>query len=120
MREKRSILEPAWLRPLLWPLVGLAALLLFNLMFTEGFAHIEIKDGHLYGSLVDVLKQASRVMLVSLGMTLIIATGGVDLSVGAMITKKGSVAAQLLVQAQAGFATAIVLSLGVCLLLGMW
>ena len=120
MREKRSILAPAWLRPLLWPLVALTALLLFNLLFTEGFAHIEIKDGHLYGSLVDVLKQASRVMLVSLGMTLIIATGGVDLSVGAVIAIAGSVAAQLLVQAHAGLATAILVTLGVCLSLGTW
>src|SRR6266705_6906576 len=112
MKADRSILAPAWLRPLLWPLVALTALLLFNLLFTEGFAHIEIKDGHLYGSLVDVLKQASRVMLVSLGMTLIIATGGVDLSVGAVIAIAGSVAAQLLVQAHAGLATAIVGMLG--------
>src|SRR6266566_7052065 len=107
MREKRSILAPAWLRPLLWPVIALTALLLFNLLFTEGFAHIEIKDGHLYGSLVDVLKQASRVMLVSLGMTLIIATGGVDLSVGAVIVKEKKVAAQLQVQAHAGVVNAI-------------
>jgi galactofuranose transport system permease protein len=120
MREKRSILAPAWLRPLLWPVTALTALWLFNLLFTEGFAHIEIKDGHFYGSLVDVLKQASRVMLVSLGMTLIIATGGVDLSVGAVIAIAGSVAAQLLVQAHAGLAMAIVVTLGVCLVLGVW
>ena len=111
---------PAWLQPLLWPVIALVVLLLFNLWFTEGFARIEIKDGHLYGSVVDVLKQASRVMLVSLGMTLIIATGGVDLSVGAVIAIAGSVAAQLLVQAHAGLAAAILSTLGVCLGLGMW
>jgi len=60
MSEKRSSLIPAWLQPLLWPVIALAALLLFNLLFTAGFAHIEIKDGHLYGSLVDVLKQGGR------------------------------------------------------------
>src|SRR5436190_21936051 len=120
MKDKRSILAPAWLRPLLWPVIALAALLLFNLLFTEGFAHVEIKDGHLYGSLVDVLKQASRVMLVSLGMTLIIATGGVDLSVGAVIAIAGSVAAKLIAQQQAGLAVALAVTLGLCLMLGAW
>src|SRR5436189_5336558 len=118
MREKRSILAPAWLRPLLWPLVALTALVLFNLLFTEGFAHIEIKNGHFYGSLVDVLKQASRVMLVSLGMTLIIARGGVDLSVGAVLSIAGRVAAHLLAQAPAALLTAILITLAVCLSLG--
>src|SRR5436189_1911929 len=59
-------------------------------------------------------------MRVSLGLTLIIATGGVDLSVGAVIAIAGSVAAQLLVQAHAGLATAILVTLGVCLSLGTW
>src|SRR2546422_5772382 len=59
-------------------------------------------------------------MLVSLGMTWIIATGGVDLSVGAVIAIAGSVAAQLLVQAHSGLATAIFVTLGVCLALGVW
>ena len=120
MSDQSASRVPAWLQPLLWPVIALTALLLFNLLFTEGFAHIEIKNGHFYGSLVDVLKQASRVMLVSLGMTLIIATGGVDLSVGAVIAIAGSVAAQLLVQAHAGLATAILATLGVCLVLGVW
>src|SRR5207245_8347799 len=111
---------PAWLRPLLWPVIALTALLLFNLLFTEGFAHIEIKDGHFYGSLVDVLKQASRVMLVSLGMTLIIATGGVDLSVGAVIAIAGTVAAQLLVQAQAGLAAAVLVTVSLRLGMAAW
>jgi simple sugar transport system permease protein len=120
MSEKRSSLVPAWFQPLLWPLIALAALWLFNLFFTEGFAHLEIKDGHFYGSVVDVLKQASRVMIVALGMTLVIATGGVDLSVGAVIAIAGSVAAQLLVQTHAGLPAAILATLGVSLALGVW
>ena len=120
MSDKASRLMAAWFRGLLWPLLALATLVLFNLLFTAGFAHIEIKDGHFYGSLVDVLKQASRVMLVSLGMTLIIATAGVDLSVGAVIAIAGSLAAKLLVQAHAGLPTAILATLGVCLVLGFW
>src|SRR5206468_9701703 len=112
MREKRSILAAPWLRPLLWPLVALAALLLFNLLFTEGFARITVRDGHVYGSLVDILKLSSRVMLVSLGMTLVIATAGVDLSVGAVVAIAGSVAARLMAQEQAGLCLALTLTCG--------
>jgi ribose/xylose/arabinose/galactoside ABC-type transport system permease subunit len=120
MREIRYILAPAWLRPLLWPLVALAALLLFNLLFTEGFARLTIRDGHVYGSLVDIFKLSSRVMLVSLGMTLVIATAGVDLSVGAVVAIAGSVAAKLMVEQQAGLPLALAVTSGFCLVLGAW
>src|SRR6266567_3374951 len=120
MRINRSIRIPAWLRPLLWPLVALAGLLLVNLLFTEGFARITIRDGHVYGSLVDILKLSSRVMLVSLGMTLVIATAGVDLSVGAVVAIAGSVAAKLMVQQQAALPMVLAATTGLCLLLGAW
>jgi len=110
----------AGFRSLRWPLVALAVLLAFNLLFTPGFLHLEIKDGHLYGSLIDVLKQSSRVMLLSLGMTLVIATAGVDLSVGAVMAIAGSVAAKLLVEARLGLPATIVVTLVVCLALGAW
>src|SRR5438552_18292392 len=106
MSETRTGLVPSRFRLPFWPLVALAALLLFNLLFTEGFARITIKEGHLYGSLVDILKLSSRVMLVSLGMTLVIATAGVDLSVGAVVGIAGSVAAKLIVQQQTGLPSA--------------
>src|SRR5437762_4863570 len=120
MSEKATKLLPASARPLLWPLVALAALLFFNLLFTEGFSRITIRDGHFYGSLVDILKLSSRVMLVSLGMTLVIATAGVDLSVGAVVAIAGSLAAKLLVQEQAGLPLALAATSGLCLVLGAW
>ncbi|HYT61204.1 MAG TPA: ABC transporter permease [Haliangiales bacterium] len=113
-------LVPAWLRSLLWPLIALAGLLLFNLFFTEGFARLTIRDGHVYGSLVDILKLSSRVMLVSLGMTLVIATAGVDLSVGAVVAIAGSVAAKLIVEHQASLPLALAATLGLCSALGAW
>ena len=66
---------------LLWPLMALAIILLFNMLFTPGFFHMEIKDGHLFGSLVDIVNRGAPVMLLSIGMTLGFATGGIDLSV---------------------------------------
>ena len=41
-----------------------------------------MQDGHLYGSLIDILRFGAPLILVALGMTLVIATGGIDLSVG--------------------------------------
>jgi simple sugar transport system permease protein len=66
------------------------------LIFTPGFFHLALRDGRLYGSLVDVLNRAAPVGLLSLGMTLVIATGGVDLSVGAVMAISGAVAAGLI------------------------
>ncbi len=77
-------LKPARQLKLLWPVAALALLLLFNLIFTRGFFRLEVTEGsYLSGSLIDMVKNGSIVMLLSLGMTLVIATGGVDLSVGA-------------------------------------
>jgi simple sugar transport system permease protein len=59
-------------------------------------------------------------MLLGLGMTLVIATGGVDLSVGAIMAIAGAVAAQAVVSHGQAPAAAISLALGVSLLLGAW
>lgn len=80
----------------LWPLVALATILLYNLFFTPGFFHIEIKDGHLFGSLVDILNRGAPTMLLSIGMTLVYASGGTDLSVGAILAISGAMAAYLI------------------------
>lgn len=81
---------------ILYPLLGFAAILLFNLLFTDGFFSIEIKNGHLFGSLIDIFNRGAPIMLITIGMTLVYATGGVDLSVGAVIAISGAMAAQLI------------------------
>jgi simple sugar transport system permease protein len=81
---------------IIYPLLAFAAILLFNLIFTDGFFRIEIKNGHLFGSLVDILNRGAPVILITIGMTLVYATGGVDLSVGAVIAISGAMAAQLI------------------------
>ena len=111
---------PAWLGKLMWPCAALAALLLFNLLFTRQFFHVEVRDGHFYGTLIDILNHGSRVMLLSLGMTLVIATGGVDLSVGAVMAIAGAVAACVVNIPGLGFPAAVIAALGVALLAGAW
>src|SRR5262245_33356970 len=110
---------PLWSR-LKWPLIALALVVLFNFAFTPGFFHLELRDGRLYGSLIDVINRAAPVMLLSIGMTLVIATGGVDLSVGAVMAIAGAVAA-LLVSKGANVLTVVLpVALGTALLLGAW
>jgi ribose/xylose/arabinose/galactoside ABC-type transport system permease subunit len=73
-----------------WPFVAWIVILLFNLIVQPNFFKLGIMPdpdygNHLYGNLVDVFNNGAPLMLVAIGMTLVIATGGVDLSVGAVI-----------------------------------
>jgi simple sugar transport system permease protein len=115
-----------------WPLVGLALLLLFNFFFTKDFFLLEMKDGHLYGSLIDILNRASVLMLLTIGMTLVIASGGIDISVGSIMAIASSTIAVLLsgnmvdvngsqhFVSNISLGTALLLTLGFALILGLW
>src|SRR5207248_8276924 len=81
---------------LFWPLVAWAIILLFDAIFIPGFFSMGIQDGHLYGNLVDVLNNGAPLALVAIGMTMVIATGGVDLSVGAVIAISAAMGAVLI------------------------
>lgn len=165
-------------RHLVWPLVSLALLLLFNAIFTDNFFKIEIKKSdsaqeavqtpavkdelpaaageaaaaadaavqavaqeaeaqapaeqaaaeqaapeqaapeqvapaksgkgvsifgyYLYGTPIDILNQGAKVMVLAIGMTLVIATGGIDISVGAVMAIAGAIAALLISLLDAG------------------
>ena len=52
--------------PLLWPVLALAALLVVNVVATPTFFEIRMQDGHLYGNLVDVLRNGAPIILVAL------------------------------------------------------
>jgi ribose/xylose/arabinose/galactoside ABC-type transport system permease subunit len=88
----RSITESR----LFFPLFALSLILLFDFIFIPGFFSIENRDGDLRGSLIDIFRNGSTVMLLAIGMTLVIATGGVDLSVGATMAIAASVAGILM------------------------
>ncbi|MCO5297090.1 MAG: ABC transporter permease [Fimbriimonadaceae bacterium] len=114
---------------LLWPLAALGAVLAFNLVATPGFFDLAVRDGRLYGSLVDVVNRAVPVLLLGFGMTLVIATAGVDLSVGAVMAIAGAVAACLIVRPEGcvlnalpvhSLAGIVAVSLGVALLCGVF
>ncbi|HEY0827660.1 MAG TPA: ABC transporter permease [Bacilli bacterium] len=77
---------------LTWPLIMLGSLLAINLFVNPSFFQIEMKDGHLFGSLIDILNRSAPLILVSIGMTLVIATKGIDLSVGSIMAMSGAIA----------------------------
>lgn len=74
-------------------LVTLAVILLLNYLVFPDFFKIEIANGRLFGTAIDVLNRGAPVALLCIGMTLVIATKGIDLSVGAVMAICGAVAA---------------------------
>src|SRR5690349_9419299 len=111
--------------PLLWPVLALIALLCLNIALTPSFLTIRVEDGHLYGSVIDILRNGAPTMLVALGMTLVIASRGIDLSVGAVVAISGALAcAHIAASGDPGspatVLTAMGIALGVAVLLGLW
>lgn len=121
----RKLTERVTAHQLFWPLLALATLLLVNVIATPSFLNLRMQDGHLYGNLIDILRNGAPVLLVALGMTLVIATRGIDLSVGAIAAISGAVACVYIAGgpdegAASKALTAFVLALLVCLVLGVW
>ncbi|GCF92647.1 sugar ABC transporter permease [Enterococcus florum] len=104
----------------LWAIIGLVMILLFNLLFSPSFFKIAITDGHLYGSMIDVLNRGASLVIVSLGMTLVIATRGIDISVGSVSALGAMVAVYLLGTANVAVPVAIAAGLLAGMLCGMW
>jgi simple sugar transport system permease protein len=105
--------------PLLRPAAALLVLLALDAILVPGFFRLELKDGHLYGALVDILNRAAPLMLAALGMTLVIATRGIDISVGAVVALSGTVAA-MLISTNTAMGMALLAAFGVALLCGLW
>ncbi|MBV9036706.1 MAG: ABC transporter permease [Acidobacteriaceae bacterium] len=112
-RVNSSELESRWGRP--WaafdpaygPPLALLLLIAANLLFTRNFATVS--------NLWNVLLQVSPTMLVAIGMTLVITTGGIDLSVGSIMAIASAVAATNL---HRGPVLASILGLGVAVGIG--
>ncbi len=110
---------------LFWPLLALVLLLVVSVIATPSFFSIRIQDGHLYGSLIDILRNGAPTLLIALGMTLVIATRGIDLSVGAIVAISAAVACTYMAgapnESSAGRAiVALSMAVGVSILLGLW
>ena len=105
---------------LFWPVAALLLVLGLNAFFGRNFFDLEWRDGHLYGALVDILRQGAPGIILAVGMTLVIATGGVDLSVGSVMALAGTVAAMLVTKTDLHFGLVVAAALGVATIAGLW
>jgi len=92
--------------------VGLPLILLVALAFSPhsprgGLIFLE------FGNITDILRQISEIGIISLGMTFVILTGGIDLSVGTVLALSSSIVASLLTRTQWGVPASIAISLSV-------
>ncbi|MGN7117473.1 ribose ABC transporter permease [Lysinibacillus odysseyi] len=90
----------------LGPLIGLFLLVIVITLLNPSFLSVN--------NLLNVLRQVSISALIAFGMTFVILTGGIDLSVGSTLALTGAVAASLL----AG-GTDPIIAMGLALLLGL-
>lgn len=110
--------------PLRLPRTGTAQVLALLAIFAANWAvspqffDIRLQDGRLFGSLIDVLNRGAPVALLSIGMVLVIAMRGIDLSVGAVMAISGAIAARL--ADSHPLALVLAAALGAGLLCGLW
>ena len=110
---------------LFWPIVALLTLVVINTVARPQFIKVTVRDGQLYGALIDILRNSAPLMLVALGMTIVIATRGIDLSVGAVMAVSGAVALTIIDDSGdpdnlGTVVAAVVAALLVALVLGSW
>jgi simple sugar transport system permease protein len=106
-----------WLRdlvrkPFFWGLIAIIALLVLNVLKDPNYLAVSINSGNgqLVGNVIDILRASAPILMIAVGMTLVIATGGIDLSVGSVMAVSGAVSMVFL--KQAGQPDSIVVALG--------
>lgn len=111
--------------PWFWAIVGIALLLIINSIKNPAYLAISVNPttGMLTGNVLDILRVSAPIIMIALGMTFVIATGGIDLSVGSMMAVGGAVAMQTLSGLESSspisaVLTAIGLSLALAIILG--
>lgn len=114
-----------WKHRLFWPSAALVALIAINSIARPSFLKITMRDAELYGTLITILRESAPLMLVALGMTLVIATRGIDLSVGAIMAVSGAVALTIIDGSSdpnnlGTVLVAVVVAVLVSLVLGVW
>lgn len=97
MNNKILSLEDPLKKRLLWAVIGLFIVLLLNLLISPEFFEVSLQEGgKLRGNLINILNNGARVCILAVGMTLVYATGGIDLSVGSVMAVSGGMAALII------------------------
>lgn len=110
-----------------WTFMALIIILIANRLISSNFFSVEMVNGRLIGSPINILDGAAPIMLLSIGMTLVIATGGIDLSVGTVMAISSAVAVMLINRYEAGASEfyytpgfVILIAIGAGALCGLW
>ena len=118
-KKAKNIFQRFYSEKIFWPATSLIVLLLFNFIMTPEFLSVTMKDGHLFGNTIDILNRAAPLILISIGMTLVIATQGIDISVGSIIAISAALSATVIV---AGGSVPLAILTGIVsgVLCGVW
>ncbi len=107
---------------LFWTLLALVLLILVDVIKDPSFLEVTFTNGALRGPLFTVLTTSAPYMMIGLGMTIVVSTAGIDLTVGSSMAVAGAVAMTYIAGASsAGAGTAVismVLALLACLAVG--
>ena len=94
MKSKESIFK----NKLMWAVIAELLILAVAGILEPSFFKIEFNQttGMLYGSLVDIVNRSAEITIIAMGMTMVIALGGTDISVGALVAVAGAFALKFL------------------------
>ena len=117
--ESPSFLRRIFGNQLIWSVVAFLALILVCTMVDHSFLSLSYnpRTGGLAGPLITMIQESARYLMIATGMTLVISTSGIDLSVGSVMAVAGAAAMQLLISG-VNVWLAILISLAVGLVLG--
>lgn len=94
---KNDTLKKITSQRLFLPLFCLALVLLASVITTPDFFAISVRDGVLYGYVIDIVNRASELVILAVGMTLVVsASAGTDISVGAIMAVSAAMCCNLL------------------------
>lgn len=103
------------------PFFMMILVLLINLVKEPSFFNIGIKNGVLYGRLIDIINRGSEIAILAVGQTLVVAvSAGTDISVGSVMSLAACGACMLLAGFGVNSTTTIVVPLAVGILFGIF
>ena len=81
-----------------WAVIAEILILIVCLIIRPEFFNISYQPSNrmLYGNLVDIVNRSAEITIIGMGMTMVIALGGTDLSVGALVAVSGALALKLM------------------------
>ena len=98
MKKKNFSFSDITKSKIFWAVVAECLILLVCFIIRPDFFSISYQPatGMLYGSLIDIVNRSAEITIIALGMTLVIALGGTDISVGSLVAVSGAIALKLL------------------------